>query len=349
MSFLKICPILLFLGGSFLYPQQKQDVIKLKGTTVLVGKITSIDEKSVTLALKEGGSVIIQFDDIDPFCAYKIKASRAKTVDDHIRLAEWALKNGLYSAALEEYNTALDIDPGLSKTLLEKIKKVEKAEASSLLKEGELLFKQGDLEGAVRRFSRLVEKYPASEEALHAEKELKKLEGLIRDRTQRRLEELRKTREKLLEERLKKRKEEAVRYLQKALKSIQEARKLNTEGLLWDARENFIKARDAFLQAKERLFSAKYDFEKIQVLIKDIELPELAEKLKKGSKEAEKWLVITYLNLANLYASAMKLKKAKSCVNKALAINPTNEAALQLRTHITAAILQIQLTVGKTK
>ena len=71
------------------------DVVQLKDGSLLVGKITKVDEKGLTIELKTGGRVERTFADLAPYSGYKIKATRIDANDGgaHLGLADFCLRS----------------------------------------------------------------------------------------------------------------------------------------------------------------------------------------------------------------------------------------------------------------
>jgi tetratricopeptide (TPR) repeat protein len=310
----------------------------LKSGTILKGEIKKVEEKGITVELESGGMLTISYNDLEPYTAYKLKLRIIKPEDpqEHIRLAEFALTNKLYSIARNEYRRALELDPTLKKQIQQRLAKVTQSEAEDLLQEGLKMVNQERFEEAVRRFGYLIEKYPQSPQAKLAQIELTKVEAIIKDRHLRRMKELEEIKKRLQEERIQQEKAQLKEAFELALTGIETGRKRFGEGLDHEGEINISKAITSYKLALEEFLKASDYLKFIQKKGKD---PDILGQAKEKLKQVDHWLVIVYNNLANAYTLTRRFHDAIKWINKALKIDPDDKFATELKLKITACIL----------
>lgn len=327
---------------TFAQDEKMLDVIQLKSGSIITGKITKVDDKSVTIELQKGGSTTIEFSLIHPITVYKIKKDRIddKSAKAHLELAEFAITNQLFSVAEKEFKRALELDESIKDTIAQKLEELKSAEQKSLFEDGVALVKKEEYEEAEKKFRYLMDKYPGTDYAKKANDEIKNLASLIKEREEKKRKEYEERLKKLEEERLKKLTAEEKKTIENAGKLVEESKKLNVEGLDIETKD-YSKAIKVYKFAEEKLSTAKKDIEGILAKSKDVDVIDLA---KDKIKEVNQWLVIICNNLANVYVINLgNLIEAQRWLNKTLQIDPSNKFALDLKLYIAQAYLQRQI------
>lgn len=333
--------IAICVSSAFAQEQKSGDILILKSGLQLVGKITSITENDVTIELEKGGSTTIQLTDVDPTSAYKIKQSRIdqNNANEHLWLGDFAFKSGLYTITEQEYNKALELDETLKETVTKKLDDVGQTYAKALFDEGSSLMKGEKIEDAVKKFAFVLDKYPQSPYAGQAKEELARATDLIKERAEKRLQELEEAKRKLAEQKDKEEAEKLRKVFEQGIKLIDDAKAANADGLGWESKGNITAALRAYQKAEASLSEAKNNIDAVIASAKDEDVIKVAqEKL----KEIDKFLVVVYGNVGNMYAMLDNFTEALVWLNKALAIDPFDKFAKDLKTAISEARIRMR-------
>ena len=324
--------------------KEKKDVLQLKSGSILIGKITKVEQDAITIELDKGGSTTLQVTDIEPYTVYKVRAARIddKNAKQHLELGDFCFGNKLFLAASQEYNKALELDPSLKDTIQKKLEEVNASDAKQLFEDGITLVKQDNLEEAVKKFRTILDKYQDSSFANQAKEELSKLTAIIKDRSEQKLKQLEEAKKKMAEQKAKESESKVKFIFDGGLKSIEEGKTFNANGLNAEAKGNITAADNGYKQAETSLLNAKRNLDGVLSTTKDVDI---IDATKDKVKEAENMLVTVYDNLGNLWALQDNFTEATKWLNKALAIDPHDKVATELKLAITQA--RIRLRTGR--
>lgn len=301
--------------------------LELKTGTVLQGEITEVTAAGVTLVL-DGAQMKIKMDDIAPYQAYRLRGRLLKETDGagHFALAEWCKGNQLHPQAKAEYDKALAADPALEDKVKPALEALAVAESDAWLARGRQAIADGKLDDALRQFQLLLSRYPDLPQAKEAKAMMAETTAALKARNEEKERQLR----AIAEQKAGKGKDEealAARF-QDALKLIEEGKKSNAEGLDCEGATKTSKAQRAYEKAVGQFREAREIVAEILRSSKDVDLLAAA---KEKAPELDRWLVIGYDNLGHLWAIEFNFREALKWLNKALAIDPNDKFALELK------------------
>jgi hypothetical protein len=299
------------------------DIIELKN-----GKLYQVESAQVRngkLAMKLATSksqkvgFSVPLDRVVPeFVYYAWEAQIEKgDVDQHIELAEWARKNGLFGPAWAQYELAGQLDPGVHS----KLPKIEAAmyeeQATWIFESAERLFKVGDIRSVRKRLDVLLKKFDKSKEVGRA----KALFSILDEREQF-LNEQKK------QEKIAQRARKQQRRIDKYLDLVDRA-----DHLVMVTRIGY----DHY-NARRRLHWAAYAYRKAFFVFDqmeiDVEVDDLRKRLKSLKEVMESRIVRTFLKLADLHWVMGDAGSALGAVHEVMMVDPGNEAARGLRDRI---------------
>ncbi|MBI3820463.1 MAG: hypothetical protein HY286_17370 [Planctomycetes bacterium] len=306
------------------------EVIILKNNERL--KVTEIGVHGEIVHLRvrvSGGTAEIErrIDEFEPHSGYKILAAVAnkQSADDRLNLAAFAARNGLVSAAERELALARNLahDPALGKDIENEIIEKGAAALEQLFKDA---LKKNELSKARRYLSEMCVKYPGAESARRAESLLSELAS-AEDRTRVDAAAQSAAREAAA---TRARRESLLSPIRKHLVDGADA---NKKGLL--ASKRIGEALGFFGSARDEFASAFTEAEK---LLKDRKSdPELAGLASALQQLARNDLVDTLLNAGSLATVQGDFRGAIGRVNEAIAYDPANRDARDLRARIEIA------------
>jgi tetratricopeptide (TPR) repeat protein len=157
------------LAGSVPAAAQPADLIWLRDNTSREGVVLKVTADSVTLRL-QGSEVTLPLKDLRPDSAYLLLRRRLGENDARgwYDLGEFCQQNGLNREALQAFQRVIDLDPAQRAALEPKLEEVRAADAKALFDRAAALAREEKHEDALRAYSVLLEKYPASGPAAQA-------------------------------------------------------------------------------------------------------------------------------------------------------------------------------------
>ncbi|MHC4958969.1 MAG: hypothetical protein ACYTGN_11400 [Planctomycetota bacterium] len=299
------------------------DIVELKN-----GKLYQVESAQVRngkLAMKLATSksqkvgFSVPLDRVVPeFVYYAWEAQIEKgDVDQHIALADWARKNGLFGPAWAQYELAAGIDPGIHSKLPKIEGEMYEEQATWIFESAERLFKVGDIKSVRKRLEVLLKKFDKSKEVGRA----KALYSILDER------------EQFLSEQ---KKQEKV-----ANRARKQQRRIDKYLDLIDRADHLVKATRIgydHYNARRRLHWAAYAYRKAFFVFDemelDVEVDDLRKRLKSLKEVMESRIVRTFLKLADLHWVMGDAGNALGAVHEVMMVDPANEAALGLRERI---------------
>jgi len=112
-----------------------------------------------------------------------------------------------------------------------------------------------------------------------------------------------------------------------------DARKLNGDGLEYEGNTSVSKADKSWRAAETALFTCKDLLMEVAAGTKDVEALAAAKKME---ADCDALLVIVYGNIGHLWAVERYYKEATKWLNRALAIDPTNHFATEIKLQVAA-------------
>jgi tetratricopeptide (TPR) repeat protein len=319
------------LGLAFAMPAFA-DILQKKSGTFVEGKILEVTEKGVRIQLVEGGEATISFDDLDPFTVYKIRDKRTRDGGDdagaRFALGRYAMENGLYDVGRADLDAAVKKDASLKDEAVKVVADVEEKDSGKLYEEGAASMKAGDFSGALMKFQTLVDFFPSSKFVDEAKKSLAAATLEIEKENAKKKELLEALTKKKGDAKAAKVEEGVKGKLDAAIKAYDDARKLNGDGLEAEGNTSVSKADKNWRAAEAALFSCKDLIIEVASATKDVDVLAGAKKL---DSDCDAMLVVVYGNLGHLWAVERYYKEATKWLNRALAMDPTNHFATEIK------------------
>jgi tetratricopeptide (TPR) repeat protein len=307
-------------------PQDKtqDDVVQLKGegSTLLVGKVTSITDKTIEMTTKDGKSVTLDVGQVHPASIYKLRSTRIdpKNAEEHWTLGDFCKANGLFASAAEEYDKAAAIDSKFKDKAKRAKDEMRSEDARSKFERAKRLGAEKKYQDAQELLKQLIERFSDTPYAEEARKEMDKLAAEVAKENEVKRSEL--------EEKKRRKDEEALKAAENAEKAdfkrsqdlIVEAKASWGEGLDWEAKANLTKADKAWKAADAKLMSSRALCEKLEKS-NDVAMIKSAKDLE---KEIDAWIVRTCYRLGRLWATELNYTEAIGWLNKGIKLEPDN-------------------------
>lgn len=261
----------------------------------------------------------VPIDKVVPEFVYYVWVDQIQTgdVDQHLALAQWCRKNGLFGPAWEQYGIAGKLDPATHSKLPKIEAEMFQEQATWIYEDAERHFKADDIKGARKRLNLLIKEFAKSKEVGRA----KALLSILAEREQFLTEQKR-------QEKIAERARKMKRRMDKYLKLVERA-----DYLVLNTRMGY----DHY-NARRRLHWAAYAYRRsffvFDELLLDVEVNDLKVKLKSVQEAMEGRIVRTFLKLADLTWIMGDAGAALDAVHEVMFLDPKNEAARDLRDRI---------------
>jgi len=336
----------LFLAAAGALPAgaQQTETIWLRDNTSREGILLKVTADAVTLR-SQGSEITLPLKDLRPDSAYLLLRRRLADNDapGWIGLGEFCSQNGLYREALQAYGRAAEIDPAQRAALEPKLEEVRAADAKAMFDRAAALAREEKHEEALRAYSLLLDKYPASGPAAQAKDELKKLAEEIQKQNEDRQRRLAAVQQQAQDQRAKTDEAAEAQRLAQALRTVDEGQKLLAEGLDQEGKGVTGRARKIWESAIVRLEEARAALLDLQAKAKT---PNVQESAKRELVNATRILVVTYDSLGQMEAMDQAFRDAIRWFNKALALDPNDRVATDLKARIAAEQITRRVRVG---
>lgn len=307
------------------------EMLQKKSGTFVEGEILDITEKGVRIRLVEGGEATIAFDDLDPYTVYKIRDKRLAGKEDagaRFALGRYAMENGLYDVGRHDLDVAVKADASLKSEADKVIAEIEEKDSAKLYAEGAAAMKAQDFSGALLKFQALVDFFPASKFVEEAKKALGAATAEIEKENAKKKELLDALTKKKVDAKAAKAEDGVKGKLDAAIKAYEDAKKMNSDGLEAEGNTSVSKADKNWRAGEAALFSAKDLVIEVAGATKDVDTLGVAKKL---DMDCDALLVVIYGNLGHLWAVERYYKESTKWLNRALAMDPTNHFATELK------------------
>jgi tetratricopeptide (TPR) repeat protein len=305
-----------------------QTTILLKDGRQVKGWLVADDGNKVTIRLDTGGEGVartsFRHDQLDPRTMYRLMLGKTRRDDPEgqMKLAAYALDHHLFEKARRHYRIAKREDEKLGGQVTKELEKLRGRAAGVVLAWSREQLNGGDVLGAEKWLGVLLVKFPNTPEADQARRLLDQMARQAME-----------ARERIIQERARERSEKAEKALPPAKAHYDKAHAYKRKGL---------QSTNQHTKAIREFKSAIAEFERAQ--------KQLQVALKKaGGDEAFQARVASYekavrddvnatrLNMAGAYLERRSYKNAMAQVNKVLADDPGNEAAVAMRARIETA------------
>ncbi|MCI0343448.1 MAG: hypothetical protein L0216_20265 [Planctomycetales bacterium] len=334
------------------------ETLVLRSGKTFTGEVAEVGGAVVKFRT-EGALLTVEFAQVEPGSLYKLLAPRtdAKNAEARFQLGETCARYGAYEEARGEFEAARSLDASFRDRVEARLREVYHLQAQGVYNQGLEAMLAADWTKAVDAFRFVADKFAESEWAEKAKElqaralaELEKAEaqkkaapaapapaagsGPTAPATASGAPEVK--RRLTREEAQKLRIETLVKTLRKKAEDWSaDADKKNREGLEWDAKGNVTRASRGYEEAVDLSLRAKNALGKtagVQYYATDLAVLEEAQK---KTEAINAYLVLVYLNLANLHTVQRNFERGWEYVNLALQLDPTNKRALDLKQKIT--------------
>ncbi|MBI4834463.1 MAG: hypothetical protein HY811_06570 [Planctomycetes bacterium] len=322
------------------------DEFELKNGTIIEGTVKEIKNDKVILNLGDEKEMGLSLNELKPHSVYIIRQQLMDTsnAQEHWTLGEYCLNNKLYDYSRNEFEKAAEIDENLKEKADEKLVLIVEEESTTIIENSVELMKQNKYEEALNNLQKLISKYPDSKYAEEATKAAAFATQMIRHNMEeenkiKEAEQKKKEQEQLTKKEIELRK----KYSAEVVKLVKEVNELNTAGLESEGENNFIQADKLYKKAIEKLVTAKSALIAVLDQTRDVNLlSEGREKL----REINGWMVTIYNNLGQLWAMELNFRESIKWLNKALALDPSNKPASDLKVKIIELEAQRKLNLN---
>lgn len=302
------------------------DILTLNNGQIVVGEITALDEKGVTV-VKDEKEAKYDWGALTPRCQYEIRSDRLgeKDADGHALLAEFCLANRLFAEARAEANIAKALGFKDVKVLSSFLVTVNRSEAEYTFAKVDQLVAEESFDEAREEIRRFLKQAPPSD---YTDQARRRVADLIRRRDAQilRIEEEQATAKKLeKQEKL----DDRIEQLTVQVKKLRDqANTAYTEAVRYHTLGNVSRTRKNYEAAERLLLQAHRTLSYLQRLVRRGPIFDKASEQKTAIR---KKLVEVYLGLAKLFCKHRNFKQGWPYLNKVLFLDPVNKEALDLR------------------
>ncbi len=333
---MRLLAIVALLG--FTAQDKQDDIVQLKDNSILVGKITKVDDAGIKIELKGGGGTVERaWADLTPYCVYRIKSARieAKDAKAHWDLAEYCAANGLYSNANTEYDKAAELDKSMADKVTKRKAEIRNEEARTRFEESKKLIADKKYEEAAKALHTVIEKFADTVYAAEAKKEVAKVVEEIKKENDAKLKELEAKVKAKDDAKTKKVEEGEKGVLSMTLEGLDDAKKQWAEALDWEAKGNITKADRAYKAADARLVAGKRNTEAL-LKSNDIDVLKQAKDL---DKELDAWTLRNCYRLGRMWAEQLNYTESLLWLNKGIKLAPDDH----LLNEVLLTLTQVQM------
>lgn len=327
--------VLLLLAASL----ASADTIEFKNGNRLTGEVTSITRDKVAIQMEEA-SAAFDTKDLDPYCFYRLYAPYVPQGGAaHMELATYLAGEKAYEPARKEFLKAVVFDENLAAEVDAKLKEVNDAEAKGLFDDATAAVAAQRYEEALSRFQQILQRFPDSPLAEQSKKAMSDAADAIAKENEAKKALLAQLAAKQADDKNKQGEALLKSKADTAAKDLEDGKKLNADGLEQEGKGKLTRADRAYQSAASKLVEAKNLLLEVQSGTKDDELAKTArEKL----PEVDKWLIAVYDNLGHMWAMQQNFRDALLWLNRALAIDPTDKTASELKLKIAEEQIKLQ-------
>jgi len=315
------------------------DSIEFKNGVRINGEILGITREKVTIQMEEA-TAAFDTKDLDPFCFYRLYAAFVpQDGQAHLELAVYLAGEKAYEPARKEFLKAVIFDEQLAAEIDAKLKEINDAEAKGLFEEGAAAALAERFEEALARFQQVLQRFPESPFAEESKKAMSAAADAIQKKNAEKQALLAQLAAKKVEDKNQQGEALLKAKADAAAKGLEDGKKLNADALEQEGKGKLTRADRAYQAAATRLVEAKTLFLEVQSGSKD---DALLAQAKEKLPEVDKWLIGVYDNLGHMWATQQNFREAQVWLNRALAIDPTDKVATELKLRIAEELMRLQ-------
>lgn len=334
------CTIALGLLAICLAPAASAtEIVEFRSGSVFEGEVTDLTAESLTLTLSDGATMTFALKDLTPFSVYRIRSHRLAKGDaqGHWDLAMYCLEQKIYGPARNELLAAAAADPKRQADVDAKLAEGAAAEAQMMFDGAKALLDAGEYGNALKAFQMLLAKYPKSPLVAAAQKAIADATAALKAENDKKAQALDLAGQKAAAAQQAQGEAGLKARFDAALKDIEDGKTLNVEGLDAEGETKVSRADRAYQAALAKFEEAGGLVDEVLAATKDADLIASA---KDQRAAVDRWRVICCDNLANLWAVELNLREAMKWCNKALAIDPADHVATELKLEVARQMLR---------
>jgi tetratricopeptide (TPR) repeat protein len=323
---------------------QSAETLYLRDNTPREVTVLQVSSDAVTIRY-QGSEVVLPLKDLRPDSAYKLLRRRLSDPDapGWLHLGEFCARSGLHREALEAYRRVIDLAPDQRLAIEAKMEEIRRAEGKETLDRARTLVREKKIEEALRAYSQLLEKHPTGPTAEAAKEELKRLAEEVQKQNEERQQRLAAAQHQIQTQRAKAEETVEAQRLARARNLHEEGRKLHIEGLDYEGRGTTGRARKAWEAAAAKIEDARVTLLDLQDKART---PDVQEAAKRELAAATRLLIAIYDSLGQMDAMDHSFRDAIRWFNKALALDPTDRVASDLKARIAAEHIVRPVRIG---
>lgn len=320
------------------------EIVALKDGRILEGDILEVTEEKVSLRI-QGADMAIPLSSVSPEHVYRLRSKRLDPKDarGHFALGEFCLANSLVTQGIRLLEKAVELEPARKEAADRAIAAAVAKDATELLEAGRALLQDSKYDEALRRLQVLLEKYPQSAQAGEAKKVMTDATEGIKKRNEEREKQLAALEKKKADDKAAKGEDAIKARFDLAGRLVEEAKKLHVEGLDHEGNTRVTRAHQTWERGVARLLEARAALVDVQAQTK---VDELKSAGKDKVSEVDRWLVIIYSSLGHLWAMELNFRDSIKWLNKALAIDPQDKIASELKLKVAEQQIQRRSFIG---
>lgn len=313
--------------------------IEFKNGVRLTGDILSVTREKVTIRMEEA-TAAFDTKELDPYCFYRLYAPFVpQDAQAHLELAMYLAAERAYEPARKEFLKAVVFDEELAEEVDARLREVNDAEAKGLFEDGAAAAQAERYEEALARFQQVLQRFPDSTYAEESRKAMAAAAEAVQKKNAEKQALLAQIAAQKKDDKEKQGEALLRAKADAATRLIEDGKKLNADGLENEGLGKLTRADRAYQSAASKLLEAKNLLHEVQSGTKDEALLALA---KEKLPEVDKWLVAVYDNLGQMWATQQNFREAQLWLNRALAIDPADKVATELKLKIAEELIRLQ-------
>lgn len=330
---------LVFIWMLFSSPLSASEIIEFRSGSLFEGEVAELTADTLTLTLSDGATMTVALKDLTPFSVYRIRSRRLAKEDGqgHWDLATYCLEQKMYAPARKELAAAVAADPKRQAEVDARLAQAAEDEAQMMFDQARALLDVGEYQNALKGFQLLLARYPKSPLAAAAQKAITDATTALKAENDKKAQALELAGQKAAAAQQAQGEAGLKARFDTALKAIEDGKTLNVEGLDAEGETKVSRADRAYQAALAKFEEAGELLDAVLTATKDADLIAAAKDQRLGT---DRWRVITCDNLANLWAVELNLREAMKWCNRALAIDPADHVATELKLEVTRQMLR---------
>ena len=326
---------LVSLAFSVATPLASADEVVLRSGDVHDVDIASTESDSVTVAFQRGdtkGTVKVRAAELDPHSFYELRNRyMEKTAENHLKLARFAVENGLFARAKLQVDKARVLDADYVERKMETTELIEGV-ATNVLASARKLYEAGDVEEARQYAAVILTYFPETSVAGKASSLLAKLEEKMKAADMARQEAAMNEAKQAGQEAERRVREAFEKDVKPLVASYHKARETNLKGLQEQSASKSIDMFQGAARSLERVLTKALELQK-----KYAQDPVVGKELAEGIRLVKAAAVDAWVNAGGVEMRRASYNNARDFAAKALAVDPQSSAAKSFRSRIDLA------------